>query len=195
MAVEVPPGEVFGWYDYEGFYDRAIATAPPGSTLVEIGVFLGKSLISIARKAKASGKNLRVIGVDTFQGSPEFDEKVFINDEPWSIANAPGFLAAQCHANLYRAGVLDDVTLIVSDSVRAASLFNSGVLHSVFVDADHSDESVTADIQAWFPKVASGGMIGGHDYWTFTGVKAAVDRVFPDAVTHPERTWWEVSVP
>jgi uncharacterized Rossmann fold enzyme len=34
----------------------------------------------------------------------------------------------------------------------------------VFIDADHSYEGCKADIEAWAPKVKSGGWLGGHDY-------------------------------
>jgi len=47
----------------------------------------------------------------------------------------------------------------------------------VYVDADHSFESVLNDLDAWYPKLASGGLIGGHDYSNFWGeAKAAVDE-------------------
>ena len=34
----------------------------------------------------------------------------------------------------------------------------------VYIDADHTYESVKDDIAAWFPKVKPGGWITGHDY-------------------------------
>lgn len=181
---------VAGWYDYEPFHDRAVATAPPGSIMVEIGVFCGKSLIALAQRTKASGKNLQVFGVDNFLGSPEFEGRVFFNDEPWHRTPA-GMLARETVANLIEFGLNDDVTLIVSDSVRASRMFRDREIHAAFIDASHEEKDVIADIEAWLPKIAPGGMIGGHDYWTFPEVKAAVDKVLPGAVTHPDRSWWE----
>lgn len=178
-------------FDYEPLYDRMVETAPPVSTIVEVGVFLGKSLIYLAKKARESGKRLRIIGVDTFQGSPEFEGRVFFNDEPWSKTPF-GVLALQCLTALKVHGVLDEVTLIVSDSLRAAELFADESVHAVFIDADHSEPAVIADIDAWSPKVAPGGILGGHDIWTFPDVKAAVDYKLPNAVYVPGRSWWEV---
>lgn len=182
--------EVLGWFDWEPLYDRAVETAPPGSTLVEVGVFCGKSLIYLARKARDADKGLRVIGVDTFQGSPEFDGRVFFNDRPFSQAPS-GALVSLCVSALTEHGVRDDVILLMTDSLQAARLFNNASLHMVFVDADHTEEAVVDDILSWCPKVAPGGILAGHDYWDFPGVKSAVDRLIPDAVTHPEQTWWE----
>ena len=60
----------------------------------------------------------------------------------------------------------------------------------VFIDADHSYESVRADITAWLPKARR--LICGHDYsdpadYTeqsggYPGVKRAVDEAFSDRV-------------
>jgi predicted O-methyltransferase YrrM len=47
-------------------------------------------------------------------------------------------------------------------SWRAASLV-SGPVDLLFIDADHSLASVTKDWQAWFPRVAVGGVIALHD--------------------------------
>jgi hypothetical protein len=37
---------------------------------------------------------------------------------------------------------------------------------------------VIADIVAWYPKVKQGGVISGHDYPTWEGVKKAVNEYF-----------------
>jgi hypothetical protein len=36
----------------------------------------------------------------------------------------------------------------------------------VFIDADHTYEACAKDIGLWWPKVADGGYLGGHDYRT-----------------------------
>jgi hypothetical protein len=47
----------------------------------------------------------------------------------------------------------------------------------IFIDADHSYESVLADILAWRPKARK--LICGHDYKkTWPGVQRAVQEVF-----------------
>jgi len=37
-------------------------------------------------------------------------------------------------------------------------------LSMVYIDADHLYEGCLADLQRWYPKVISGGIIAGHDY-------------------------------
>jgi hypothetical protein len=69
-------------------------------------------------------------------------------------------------------------------SVDVSKTFQDGELDWVYLDADHRQVFVTADLNAWYPKVRVGGMLAGHDYFnppgweTHRGVKAAVDEFF-----------------
>ena len=48
-------------------------------------------------------------------------------------------------------------------------------LDFVFIDGDHSYEYVTKDLLSWVPKIRSGGLVIGHDWWIkFPGVEKAV---------------------
>jgi hypothetical protein len=42
--------------------------------------------------------------------------------------------------------------------------FKNGVFDFVYIDGDHTGESVERDIDLFLPKVKKGGYIGGHDY-------------------------------
>lgn len=82
-------------------------------------------------------------------------------------------------------------------SLPAADLFRDGELDFVFIDADHSYEAVKQDINAWYGKVRSGGIIGGDDYATmWPGVPQAVNEFFANLglvvnVDRDEpRVWW-----
>lgn len=175
--------EIPGWFNYAPFWDEAVRTAPEGATIVEVGVFCGKSLAYLAKIAKASGKNLKIVGVDTFRGSPEHHgTSSNLNELP------PFALAEICMGHLAEAGVIDDVYLIRADSVRAAKLFDYGGVWACFIDADHSEAAVEADIRAWAP--ITGCMLGGDDYWSYPGVRAAVDRLLENVTVSPDRCWW-----
>ena len=56
------------------------------------------------------------------------------------------------------------VKVINKSSVEAAKEVPDKSLDFVYIDADHSKESVKEDIKAWFPKVKPDGVLGGHDY-------------------------------
>jgi hypothetical protein len=73
---------------------------------------------------------------------------------------------------------LAQVTFLHGPSVEMAQQVPDGSLDLVFIDADHSEAAVRADIRAWLPKVRQDGIIAGHDYGSrnHPGVKIAVDE-------------------
>ncbi len=49
-------------------------------------------------------------------------------------------------------------------SYQASKMFADNSLDFVYIDANHSYESVKEDIKVWYPKVAKGGYLCGDDY-------------------------------
>jgi len=56
-------------------------------------------------------------------------------------------------------------TIVRKKSPLAADDFENESLDFVYIDANHKYSFVKADIEAWFPKVRTGGIISGHDYF------------------------------
>lgn len=50
------------------------------------------------------------------------------------------------------------------DSSQIAGYYPDNYFSLIYLDADHSYEGVKKDIEAWYHKVAPGGIISGHDY-------------------------------
>jgi len=75
-------------------------------------------------------------------------------------------------------GPMPNVSIMRQLSVEAATMFPDDSVDLVFIDANHSYESVQEDIVAWIPKAR---YITGHDYGLgeFKGVRKAVDEIFP----------------
>lgn len=69
-------------------------------------------------------------------------------------------------------------------SIEAAGRVPDHSLDFVYIDARHDYDSVSEDLEAWFPKVRPGGIVAGHDYVDghfpsgVFGVKSAVDEFF-----------------
>lgn len=89
------------------------------------------------------------------------------------------------------------VTLVRKPSVEAAETIEDGALDLVYIDAGHSFDDVTADIEVWWTKVASGGILCGDDYQNLVfpesdhnGVRSAVNATFPR-----ERLRWSFATP
>lgn len=73
------------------------------------------------------------------------------------------------------------VHIIRKDSLAAAEQFPDGYFDWIYLDADHSFEGCSRDLEAWYPKIKTGGILAGHDYLEGVfpggvfGVKSAVD--------------------
>lgn len=49
-------------------------------------------------------------------------------------------------------------------SLIAARRFNENQLSFVYLDGDHSAEAIKVDLKAWWPRIAAGGILAGHDW-------------------------------
>jgi hypothetical protein len=99
----------------------------------------------------------------------------------------------------------ESITLFAMYSVQAASLIADGSLGMVYIDAEHSYQSVKEDILLWRPKIKKGGILAGHDYnkvdgqmlpdgetkVLYTEVWRAVDDLIPDVRLEPEPSHYE----
>jgi hypothetical protein len=54
--------------------------------------------------------------------------------------------------------------MIRSLSNQSVSLFEDESLDFIYIDGNHSYESVKEDMNIWFPKLKKGGLFAGHDY-------------------------------
>lgn len=50
------------------------------------------------------------------------------------------------------------------DSLTIAEFIPDGALDAAYIDGNHYYREVLADIEAWYPKVRTGGILAGHDY-------------------------------
>jgi predicted O-methyltransferase YrrM len=88
----------------------------------------------------------------------------------------------------------DRAQLYAGFTAEASRTVLDGSLDFVFIDADHSYDSVKDDIARWAPKVRTGGWVGGHDYHPrkWPGVVKAVDEAFGRSVHQMPGTIWGV---
>lgn len=168
--------DVQGYFDWEPFYASAVAEAPNDCFMVEVGAWLGRSVIFLAEQVAASRKNIRIFAVDTWRGSPEHDtpDQVLIQQRHY------GHIWHTFVNNVRGCNVQHVITPMLLPSLDAVKFFEDGSAFMVYIDAHHAYESVKADITAWRPKVMKGGLFAGHDYgWGGPGlVKRAVDESF-----------------
>lgn len=160
-----PPAEIPGWTEgLEELYAHMVRTLSDGAVWVEVGVWQGKSLIFAALEARRLNKRFHFFAVDHFRGGDDIEH----------IPQPAGGLRAALEANLARYGLTEWVQIVELPSVEAADLATVQSLDFVFIDAAHDYGSVCADIQAWLPKVRTGGVLAGHDWQGWPGVQPAI---------------------
>lgn len=105
--------------------------------------------------------------VDMWECSPSMRGDA-ASPQGWHDAN---YEAAKLRASKYEG----KYQILRGPSARMAQHVQGGTLDLIHIDGDHSYEGVLADLNAWYPKMKSGGIISGHDYLARQyGVKEAV---------------------
>lgn len=145
----------FGDFDAEALRRLMRELGRPRPRVAEIGSWLGQgsTRVLIEELARAGGGSL--VCVDTWEGSPNVERHREI---------AEGFDVYETFLhNVRRAGGADLVEPMRMTSVAAAAILPDAAFDLVFIDGDHSLDATLADIAAWRPKVATGGILCGHD--------------------------------
>lgn len=161
--------DIFGYFSFEPYYDRICNTfLKDGMKIAEIGAFHGKSTSFMASKIKKKGLDVEFHVIDHWLGSSEHQGMPEIVDMYQTFTN-----------NMISCSVDKYVTPHQMISVEAAKLFQDKYFDFVFIDASHEYELLKEDIQAWAPKVKTGGIIAGDDYHTtWPDVMKAVNDCF-----------------
>ncbi len=171
-----------GWFDFENVYRNFIEKSSDGAKIVEVGSWMGKSSVFMAVEILNSKKNIELFCVDTWEGTLNSEHHAEI------IKNIGGDLYSIFLKNIEP--VKHIIIPIIKSSILASEDFADDSLDIVFLDAGHSLEDVTADINAWKPKIKKGGIIAGHDYGEPCGVKQAVDDLIGENNITIKGTAW-----
>lgn len=162
------PGNLPGWFDFDDVYREAVDAAPRGVTMVEVGVWRGKSLAFLS--GLGIPKSLKVIGYD------QFDPNYYLGP-PLPNMSSDQWLRL-VREDMRKTSPLNRANVIKSDSAKAASNHMDGSVFFVFLDAGHTEDRLSADIKAWLPKIAPGGILAGHDldHPKYPGVRATLEN-------------------
>lgn len=182
--------EIPGWFQWRSGQEEAVSQFPIGSRFIEVGTYLGRSLCSLAEVVDLSAKTFTLIGIDTCRGSgPEGVQQKDYHGEV--VRQNGGTFAGVLHRNVLECGYNDMISLIIADSVAASRFFQDASVDWVHLDARHDYEGLTEDIQAWLPKVKSGGWLSGDDYdpMKWPSVVKAVSEQLPEAQPWSTGQW------
>jgi predicted O-methyltransferase YrrM len=165
------------WFNYHDFY-AAVSEIESYDIFVELGVWKGHSISFLADKLR--NKNKKIYAVDIFE---EWDKNKEVLQEVKHINEIYNTVLKESDTRHL-------ITDVKSISWEAASLFEDGSVDFVFIDADHSYESVVKDIKAWLSKIKKGGIISGHDYFTSPDVRSAVDELLGAVESDKKQNTW-----
>lgn len=180
-----------GWQSQHKYLTEAIDITAP-KVIVEIGVWKGASVATMAKALKARGADAVIIAIDTWLGSSEhYLEQRFA--ESLDFEHGYPRLYRRFAANICNEGLRDYVLPLPLDSLNAFEVLNTRQISPdvIHIDAGHDYASVMADLKAWWPLLRPGGVLIGDDYHAerfgkdkgkWPGVRQAFDEYF---AAHP----------
>lgn len=129
----------------------------PGAIFLEVGSYLGASACFLAAAATEIGGGAKVYCVDSWQNNAmsEGMRDTWREFRENTLSYSPVVFPCQ------------------GMSVDIAKSF-TGKINFLFLDGDHSYQGVRADVEAWLPLLAPGGVIALHDFGWAEGVKRIV---------------------
>jgi cephalosporin hydroxylase len=149
---------------------------PECGSMVEVGCYSGESTVMFAD----SGKFGQIYAVDPF----------IDNYDPAEKALAVYPMSEVERVFTERISGYDFITHYKLKSIEAAGVLPE--VEFVYLDGDHREGAVLADLKVWVPKTE---IIGGHDYGhrRFPGIRRAVDKMVgkPDMV-FPDNSWVKI---
>jgi len=141
-----------GLLDFVNFYNLQ------DKEIIEIGCYLGVSTELFAMFSKKV-TSIDLWGSDLSYNGGECPQSY------WPIIENKARTRLQPYKN---------TTLVKSSSTEYSKNVNDNSIDLIYIDGNHSYESVTGDITVWYNKIKKGGIISGHDYNQIE-VKNAVD--------------------
>src|SRR5258708_49223 len=147
-------------------------------SLVNVGAEIGCAWGGYAEKLLALWKGKKLFMVDPWNVQPSDVYKEKHNTDP----GAQDHFETDYRQCLALANRDPRVSLVRAMSINAASNITDNSLDFVYIDANHSYNTVLEDMDAWYPKVRSSGVFSGHDFYEdtnyphFCQVKPAVER-------------------
>lgn len=179
-GLELLPVNEHGWNSGLAPYIDWVNELKP-ALVVEVGTWMGRSAINMAKHLKTMGHEFEIVCIDTFCGSVEhWDRSSFVMD----LKNGRPTIYEQFLSNVVHAGLQDVITPFPVDSRNGGLLLREfGVKADiVYIDAGHDELSVTSDLVNYSHVVRDAGILVGDDYHHPDVIKAAMKTFGPEKV-------------
>lgn len=142
---------------------------PAEQVIVEIGSYQGKSTCYLASGAR-DGCGAHVYAVDPWDTEGNVTGRFGFAEAPTRIAFERQVRAARLWSR---------VTPLQGFSTQVARRWDGPLVGLLFVDGDHSEQAVRADLEAWRPHLAPSAVVAFDDLDTprNPGVRAAIESL------------------
>ena len=169
-----------GWNSTHPYLAQTIREARP-RTIVEVGVWKGRSTLTMARTVREMELDAAIVCVDSWVGSFEHWLRPDIFTD---LKHQHGWphLFYTFMANCVAEGVEDIVVPLPAVSRAASRILEArGVRPDlVHIDAGHDYDSVRSDLTHWWARLEPGGWLIADDYDPHNGVWPDVRRAVDD---------------
>lgn len=167
-SVRVLPVMAHSWNNHLEWYQRMCGADELRGNgtircVVEVGSWFGRNTAAWAQIVGSEGQ---VYAVDHWKGSEEH--------QPGGMAHHKHLphMYQQFLSNMIQWNLTDRVTPVSMTSLEAASCLEIQP-DVIFIDGSHDYNSVLEDLEAWWPKLSSNGILCG-DLWEWESVRKAV---------------------
>jgi hypothetical protein len=168
-----------GWHSNHSYLTTTIDRLKASPVIVEVGVWKGASVITMANKLRELDQGGVVIAIDTWLGSwdhwcnPSWFRELAISGGRPSMQN-------KFMANVVYSKLTDYVVPLPLDSINAVNVIRRrGIApNMVHIDGGHDYSAVMSDLVHWWPVLSDGGFLIGDDYGD--GNWPDVTRAFDD---------------
>lgn len=174
------------WMDFQDLYSEVVKFYPDNSHFIEVGSWKGRSSSFMGVEIMNSGKKIKFDCIDPWMGDLDTLGEVYDSFVPKN--SNPDWLYLEFISNIKP--VSSYINPIRLRSIQASKMYKDRSLDFVFIDGSHEYEDVKEDIYHWYPKIKKGGIIAGHDYTTYAGVKEAVDEFFNLEEIKVVKSYW-----
>jgi predicted O-methyltransferase YrrM len=183
------PEKIEGW-NSDGLIFLELLMEHRPHLVVEVGTWLGASALHMASLLDRlpDCRATKIVCVDTWLGALEFwtDQNDPTRYRALELTHGYPTVYRRFLANVLHRGQQDRIIPFPQTSLIAARWFarREEKLPFVYLDASHDYDDVLADLRAWWPLIAPGGVLFGDDYGTWEGVRLAVECFHGERAGH-----------
>ena len=169
---------------------QMVKTFPAGSKVVEIGVWTGRGSLAMGNACRGTDK--KVYAVDPWQHYEEVGKSSVEGLKEKNIESFEDvYQTFLKHRKDFQLEQWVEPVRLTSE--QAAKTWTHGPVSMLFIDGNHSEDSVKLDLTMWTPIMGKGGLVCGDD-WSWPSVRSAVEAFVSEqpkiSLEHPCKNTW-----